>query len=137
MKLSALTLGALLFAAGPAAEPKAVGFDVLASFDYVEGMELPAEVTKLDGVEVVVPGFMRREDGGAGATQYFMLISDNCGCTGTPKLNEIVFCAMADGETTEIQPGSVKVTGTLWVGEEKEDGVVIGIYGLDVKSIQQ
>ncbi len=134
MKLALALLGCLLL--GTAADPTPVGFTTLSGFDYVEGMELPQEVRDLDGLEVTLSGFMRREDGLEGSTTMFMLIDDNCGCTGIPQMNEIVFCAMDNGETTEILPGSVKITGTLWVGEEKEDGVVIGIYGLDVKKIE-
>lgn len=136
MKLAAVCAAIALLPLRTADDPVQVGFTTLAGFDYVEGMQLPDEVTALDGVEVTIAGFMRREDGLEGATTMFMLIDDNCGCTGTPKMNEIVFCAMPEGEMTEILPGSVKVTGTLWVGEEKEDGVVIGIYGLDVKKIE-
>ena len=37
-------------------EPEPVGFDVLAGFDYVEGMQLPKEVTTFDEQEVkIVP----------------------------------------------------------------------------------
>jgi hypothetical protein len=132
-----LTTLALAFCLGTLTSSDAteVSFETLSDFEYKEGMELPSEVTKYDGETVEVSGFMRREDSGEGEVEYFMLISDICGCEGTPKLNEIIFCAMPDGETTKIHSSIVTVTGTLWVGEREEDGIVVSIYDMDVDSI--
>lgn len=127
----AALLGALTFG-----DPIEVGFTRLAGFEYQEGMELPAEVTELDGKTVRISGFMQAEDDGTGEVESFLLINDACGCQGTPKLNEIVFCDMPEGESTKILPGVVTVEGTLYVGEEKEDGVVLGIYFLDVEKVE-
>ena len=134
MKLDHLLLG--LLAVIPGQDPVRTSFAVLASYEYVEGMKLPEEVTRLDNKLVTVGGFMLREVPGGGEVSQFLLINDACGCTGTPKTNEIVFCALPEGQKTEIKAGVVKVTGTLYVGEQKEDGVVIGIYFMDVDSIQ-
>lgn len=125
---------ALLLA--PATEPPMVGFDQLAGFDYQVGMALPQSVTKYDQQTVRLTGFMARETEGTGQVEFFLLINDACGCEGTPKLNEIVYCAMPEGETTEILPGTVTVTGTMFVGEQSEEGIVIGIYALDVDAIK-
>jgi len=133
------TLATLLFSAvafGPPSDPERVGFEVLASFDYVEGMKLPSEVTQYDLKEITVSGFMRREVAGSGPVEYFLLINDACGCTGTPKMNEILCCAMPEGETTDILQGVVKVTGKMYVGEQKEDGVVYAIYCMDVEKVE-
>lgn len=135
MKLAAALLPFAMLAV-PVDEPLQVGFATLAGFDYVEGMTLPKEVLKYDQQRVVVSGFMRAEDGSPADVDAFMLINDACGCTGTPMMNEIVFCFMPDGKTARIQPSTVKITGTLSVGEEKEDGVVVGIYVLDVEKIE-
>lgn len=116
-------------------EPEPVGFDVLAGFDYAEGMQLPKEVQAFDEKEIKVRGFMRREFPGDGPVNAFMLINDNCGCTGTPKMNEIIFCMLPEGETEDIHEGVVTVRGTLYVGEEKEEGVVIMIYQMDADEV--
>ena len=116
--------------------PTKTSFSVLASFDYTEGMKLPKEVTDLDEVEVTISGFMRREVPGGSAVNQFMLVNDACGCTGTPKLNEIVFCTLPDGVTMDVKVGIVTVTGKLYVGEEKEDGVVIMIYQMDADIVK-
>ena len=128
-------LAAFLLLTVAASDPEPVGFDVLAGFDYVEGMQLPKEVTAFDEQEVKVRGFMRREFPGDGPVNSFMLINDNCGCTGTPKMNEIIFCMLPEGETEDLHEGVVTVRGTLFVGEEKEEDVVIMIYQMDADEV--
>jgi hypothetical protein len=117
-------------------DPIRTSFAVLAGFDWTAGMKLPDEVTKLDSQKVQLGGFMMRETPGSGPVAQFLLINDACGCTGTPKMNEIVFCSMPEGTTTEIKNGVTIVTGTLYVGEQKEEDEVIAIYVMDVDSIQ-
>ena len=124
-----------LLAAVPG-EPIAVGFAKLASFEWKDGVALPKEVTDLDQKEVTIRGFMRREVPGSGAVDSFLLVNDACGCNGTPKLNEIVFCTLPDGVTMDIKPGVVTVTGKLYVGEEKEDGVVVMLYQMDADTVK-
>ena len=132
MKLAMITALGVLLGLGPAAEPEKVDFATLAGFEYEEGMQLPAEITRLDQREVIVSGFMQREDDGDGPVEFFMLVNDACGCEGTPKLNEIVFCAMPEGETTDIREGTVEIEGVLYVGEEVDEDVVVALYALDV-----
>jgi hypothetical protein len=48
----------------------------------------------------------------------------------------MVFCAMPEGKTTKLRDGRVMVTGTFYVSEEKEEGVVISLYGLEVDSVK-
>jgi len=122
--------------AGAGDDPIATSFTTLAGFDFKPGMTLPTEVTALDGKTVRVQGFMQPETDGETDLVYFLLINDACGCQGTPKLNEILYCAMPEGETTKLLPGVVKVTGTLYVGEEKEGEEVVGLYYLDVDTIE-
>ncbi|HEX5053762.1 MAG TPA: DUF3299 domain-containing protein [Planctomycetota bacterium] len=117
-------------------DPTKVGFNQLAGFDYKEGMTLPKEVTDLDEVTVEIKGFMQREVPGGGPVNQFMLVNNACGCNGMPKMNEIVFCTLPDGVTMDIKPGIVTVTGKLYVGEEKEDGVVVLIYQMDADTVQ-
>jgi hypothetical protein len=133
--LSALALIGTL--ATPPCDPVTVDFATLAGFEYVEGMKLPESVTRFHEQTVKISGFMARECEGTGPVEFFLLINDACGCSGTPMLNEIVYCAMPEGETIEIEPGTVEVTGTMYVGEEKEDGFVVGIYSLDADSVSK
>jgi hypothetical protein len=117
-------------------DPKKTSFAVLASYEFEPGMDLPAEVLALDEVVVSISGFMQREVPGSGPVGQFLLISEACGCTGTPKMNEIVFCALPDGTTTDVKPGIVTVTGKLYVGEQREEGEVVAVYVLDADSVQ-
>jgi hypothetical protein len=119
-----------------AQDPTKIGFATLAGFDYTEGMTLPKEVTRLDEQVVTISGFMRREVPGGGPVNQFMLINDGCGCEGTPKMNEIVFCTLPDGVKMDVKPGIVTVTGKVYVGESKEDGVVVMIYQMDADTVQ-
>lgn len=120
----------------PAGDPVKTSFSVLAGYDYKEGMTLPKEVTDLDEKVVQVSGFMQREVPGSNPVEQFLLINDGCGCNGTPKMNEIVFCTLPAGVTTDIKPGVVTVTGKLYVGEVKEDGVVVMIYQMDADVVK-
>ena len=117
-------------------DPTPVGFAVLAGFTYTEGMTLPKEVTDVDEKVVKIRGFMQREVPGSGPVNQFLLVNEACGCNGTPKLNEIVFCTLPDGVTMDIQPGVVTATGKFYVGEEKEDGVVIMLYQMDADTVK-
>ena len=81
-------------------DPQEVDFAALSDFEYVEGMTLPEHVTRLDQKTVRISGFMAREEPGDGPVEFFLLINDACGCQGMPKLNEVLFCAMPDGQTT-------------------------------------
>lgn len=120
----------------PGDDPHKTSFAVLAGFTFTEGMKLPKEVTDLDEKIVTLSGFMQREVPGSGAVNQFLLINDACGCNGTPKLNEIVFCTLPAGVTMDCKPGVVHVTGKLYVGEEKEDGVVVMLYQLDADVVK-
>ena len=117
-------------------DPLPVGFAKLAGFDYTEGMTLPKEVTELDEKVVEVRGFMRREVPGSEPVNAFLLVNDACGCNGVPKLNEIVFCTLPDGVTTDEKTGMCTVTGKLYVGEAKEEGVVVALYQMDADSVK-
>jgi hypothetical protein len=117
-------------------DPIRTSFSVLAGFTWSEGTALPAEVKALDEQVVSVSGFMQREIPGSSPVNQFLLINVACGCNGTPKLNELVFCSLPDGETMDVKPGVVTVTGKLYVGEEKEEGVVVMLYQMDADAVK-
>ena len=82
MKTALLTFLALVvLPQGGRVEPPTVGFDVLGSFDYEEGMELPKEVTQHHKKRVQVAGFMTTEDGSEGEVAYFIIVNE--GSTAT------------------------------------------------------
>ena len=63
MKTAVTLLTLALLPLSSSVEPPKVGFDVLASFDYEEGVEPPKEVTKHHKQRVKIAGFMETEDG--------------------------------------------------------------------------
>jgi hypothetical protein len=79
---------------------------------------------------------MQREVPGSGPVNQFLLVNEACGCNGSPKMNEIVFCTLPDGVTMDPLPGVVTATGKFYVGEEKEDGVVVMLYQMDADTVK-
>jgi len=136
MKTALLPIVAAFLLGSPVGDPTEINFAELSNFDYEEGKEMPESVTKHHKKLVKVGGFMATEDGVGGDVEYFILVNDACGCEGTPKLNEMIFCAMPVGQTVKIKPGTVSVTGTIHVEEEKEEGVVVSIYTMSVDSVK-
>lgn len=117
-------------------DPIKVSFEVLAGYEHKAGEALPAKVTAYDGKVVSIGGFMMREVPGSGPVNQFLLVNEACGCNGTPKLNEIVFCALPEGVTMEVPAGIVHVTGKLFVGEQKEEGEIVALYTLDADEVK-
>ena len=120
----------------PMADPVKASFEELAGFEYAPGKPLPARVMAFDGKAVAISGFMQREVPGSGPVNEFLLVNSACNCNGTPKLNEIVFCTLPDGVTMDVLPGFVHVTGTMYVGEQKEDGEVVALYVMDADEVK-
>ena len=136
MKIAINSLLAVFLLGSPVDDPEEINFAELSNFDYEEGKDLPKSVTKHHEKLVTVGGFMATEDGTEGDVEYFILVNDACGCEGTPKLNEMIFCAMPEGKTVQIKPGTVSVTGMIYVEEEKEEGVVVSLYTMAVDSVK-
>jgi len=133
------TLASLfLLAALPAAdEPRRIDFGTLAAFEYKEGMTLPKEVRDLDGKEIRISGFMRGDNGATENLEAFMIVNESCGCSGEPKLNEVIYCTMPYGQKVNAIAGSVLITGTFHASEEKEDGYVLSLYRVDVTKVEK
>ena len=136
MKIALLSLLTTCLLATPLDEAEEINFQVLSNFEYKQGAAVPESVTKYHEKKVKVGGFMASEDGSDGEVEYFILVNDACGCEGTPLLNEMIFCAMPEGKMTTIQPGTVWVTGTLYVEEEIEEGVAMSLYTMEVESVK-
>jgi hypothetical protein len=118
-------------------DPRVIDFGVLASFEYREGMKLPSEVVGLDKKEVKISGFMRGENGATENLEFFMIVNEACGCAGEPKLNEVIFCAMPEGQRVNLSAAPVKVTGTLYVGEDKDGDYVSSLYRMEIRKIDE
>jgi hypothetical protein len=131
-----LSVAAVLMMSSPS-DPRVVDFGLLAAFEYHEGMKLPAEVVELDRKEVRISGFMRGENGATDNLEFFMVVNEACGCAGEPKLNEVIFCAMPEGQRVNVAAAPVKVTGTLYVGEDKDGDYVLSLYRMEIRKIDE
>lgn len=137
-----------------AQEAKNVGFDVLASFQFVpptvkaktedkdqpKGLEqMPAAVRALDAQRVSVEGFMlpvRVKDGLV--SEFLLLRNQNACCYGQmPALTEWVVVKMAGKGVAATMDIPVVARGTLRVGAKYEQGFITGIYYLDAESVAE
>ena len=127
-----------LFAALPVVdEPRRIDFGILSSFEYKQGVTLPKEVRDLDGKEIRISGFMRGDNGATDNLDSFIIVNESCGCSGEPKINEVLYCTMPEGQKVNAIAGSVLITGTLHASEEIEDGYVISLYRVDVTKVEK
>lgn len=141
-------------AAAPAATNNSsgdTGFDKLSGFpfkvtdDMIIGVgdaaatsrditgQIPATVKSLDGREVSITGFMlptKVDDGKA--TEFLLLKNQSMCCYGMmPNLNEYVAVRMSGKGVKPIMDRLITVTGTLRVGEIRQNRLLIGIYQMD------
>ena len=114
-------------------DPIEVDLLYLTTIEYEEGTPLPAEIRELDGKKVFIWGWMSTDT--LEGTTEFLLITDQCGCDGPPKLQHFVDVNMGD-RVIGYRPEKIKVTGTFSVGELVEDDFVVSIYRLEAEDIE-
>ncbi|PIE22589.1 MAG: hypothetical protein CSA62_11490 [Planctomycetota bacterium] len=131
-KLPALLLSCLLL---PAADALQVDFEKLSDFEFVEGMELPESIQKLDGKVIRIGGFPRTFDGQVDEISEFWLISQNCDCEGVPFWNEMMWCTLTNGQTITINDEPLVLEGKLSVGEDRDEEYLLSLYRLTVTKI--
>jgi hypothetical protein len=108
-----------------------VRIETLTGIDYKRGGDLPQEVLDLDGKRVTLDGYMAI--GTFEGVSMFELVPEACEC-GRSKVQHFIEVTMTSGTTT-YQPGLLKVTGTLSVGEVEQDGFVVSLYRLEIESL--
>jgi hypothetical protein len=131
---AALVLGVLVAVSGQ--QPTAVQFSTLSKFDWQRGMKLPDKVRQLDGKKIAIVGFVRSEDGRAEDITDFWLIDQACDCEGTPKMNEMIWCTMPDGQKFANDGSPVEVVGSFEASEDVEGDYVLSLYRLKVTSVR-
>ncbi len=105
---------------------------ILSGFEYEERMELPAEVTALDGQNVMAWGYLiHLED------DQFLLVQSLWSCCfgAPPDLHEAVVVRAPD-ETRRFEGRGVRVYGRFEASEMLEDGYVTSLYRLDSEHIR-
>lgn len=100
---------------------------------------IPDTITKYNGKRVAVQGFMMPIKYENEQVTVFLLTKARgycCGFGQAPRMNEWIFVKMGDAEGADfVHNQLVTVYGTLDVGEEKRDGVVMSIYRLACDSV--
>lgn len=134
--------GLLLPGAARAADeqPLAVGFDQLASFEFVAPpdeagapeaeKQIPAPVRALDAKKVAVTGFMLPVKMHEGLVTEFLLVKDPMMCCYgvMPKVNEWVVVKMNGKGVAPLMDVAITFEGTLKVGQLYEGGYLTGLY---------
>lgn len=112
-------------------EPVEVSIEKLTSVDYEPGEELPEDIEDLDGKTITIEGYMAL--GTLEGVEKFELVPEPCEC-GRSKVQHFVDVKITDGLTT-FRPGRIELTGEFSVGEKKEDGYVVSLYRLEIRSL--
>ncbi len=132
-----------------------VGFDQLASFNFEvtekmtigsENMletsrkisdQIPSFIKELDATPVTVTGYMLPLNLRKGlVTEFLIARNSSMCCYGVaPKMNEWVKVRVAGKGVPALMDHPVCVSGKLRVGEEREDGLLVGIYAMNAERI--
>lgn len=122
-------------------------FDALAAFEYDPYLildaptddgappeQIPKSIKALDGKRVAIQGFMVPVQMVKDNVRYFLLVRNQmlC-CFGVAVgMNEWIYITMGENSNARyVQDVPVMVYGTLHVGEEIRDGMVMSIYRMD------
>jgi hypothetical protein len=99
--------------------------------------QIPASVKALDAKTVSTTGFMlptKVDDGNA--TEFLLMKSRSLCCYGlTPNLNDYVAVRMSGPGVKPIMDHLVTVSGTLHVGEIRQNRLLIGLYQMDATKV--
>ena len=95
--------------------------------------QIPASVKAFNHKQVTITGFMmptKVDDGRA--TEFLLLKNRGLCCYGTvPALNEYVTVRMSGKGVKPIMDHLVTVSGSLRVGEIRDNRLLVGIYQMD------
>ena len=126
-----------------AGEPVKVGFDKLASYEFVAPpdesgapeaeKQIPEPVRALDAKKVAVTGFMLPVKMSEGLVTEFLLVKDPMMCCYgvMPKVTEWVVVKMSGKGVPPLMDVPVTFEGTLQVGQLYEGGYLTGLYLLE------
>jgi hypothetical protein len=118
----------------------AVGFDKLASFEFVAPeseakakeaeAQIPEQVRAYDAKRVTVTGFMLPVKMAEGLVVEFLLVKDPMMCCYgvVPKVNEWVVVKMNGKGVAPLMDVPITFEGTLSVGQIYEGGYLTGLY---------
>jgi hypothetical protein len=127
-------------ARGVETEAVKLGFDKLASFEFVAPddpaksaaaeAQIPARVREFNDKKVLVTGFMLPVKMAEGLVTEFLLVKDPMMCCYgvMPKVNEWVVVRMVGKGVAPLMDVPITFEGTLAVGQLYEGGYLTGLY---------
>ena len=108
-----------------------VNITKLTSVNYRKGKALPEEIQSLDGKRVSIEGYMAL--GTLEGVESFEFVPESCEC-GRSKVQHFIDVTIEEGLTT-FRPGRMTLEGVFSVGEVEEDGFVVSLYRLTIRSL--
>jgi hypothetical protein len=126
-----------------------VGFDKLASYNFdvpnddpvtnapagpdKADEQIPASVKAFNQKKVSIKGFMLPLKVDSGVVTEFLIMKDQSMCCygNVPKITEWVSVKTTGKGMKAIMDQPVNIEGTLHVGAMRENGYLVGIYGMD------
>jgi hypothetical protein len=110
------------------------------AFDKVAGRieDVPKRYRELDGQKVLLEGEMWAPMAAGPTTDQFDLVYSisQCCFTGPPQVQHFVKAKANHGPVPNLHYTRVRVTGTLRVDVQRENGEVTGVYHLDVDKVE-
>ena len=113
------------------ADAQEVNITKLTSVNYRKGKALPEEIQSLDGKRVSIEGYMAL--GTLEGVESFEFVPESCEC-GRSKVQHFIDVTIEEGLTT-FRPGRMVLEGVFSVGEVEEDGFVVSLYRLTIRSL--
>jgi hypothetical protein len=111
----------------------------LGNFDYDQdhGGNIPADVKRLSGATLRLRGFMIPMDQAENITQFALVPSLFACCFGQPpQIQHTIVVNCPKGKAVGYCPDEIMVEGTLKVAEKKDDGYIVSIFEMEVKSVK-
>jgi len=106
-------------------------------YDPANGANIPADVTRLDGLTVRLTGYMIPMDQSSRITRFVLVPGLWTCCYGQPpEVQHTIAVECAPGASVSYFSKPVVVEGKLSVGETKEDGYVVNLFRVACDSVQ-
>jgi hypothetical protein len=111
----------------------------LGNFDYdaEHGGNIPADVTRLNGVKIRTQGYMIPLDQAENIGEFALVPSLFACCFGQPpQVQHTIVVHLAPGKAISYFPDELQVEGTLTVQEKRDEGFIVSIFDLDATSVK-
>ena len=113
-------------------------FEEIGSWPYEDGLKgMPESVKKLDGIKVMMTGFMLPIDEVEDIKQFLLVQSLWSCCFGQPPdINGLVRVVMQGGKKVQYQYDPLKVIGTFVIRPTYDDDYCVDIYTIKADSVE-